>query len=59
MEANLNVLLWFVGQIIVGAAIWGGIRVDIKNIHQRMTDLKDVADEAHKRIDRILEERRK
>ena len=54
MDAN-TVLMWLVGQIIAGAAIWGGIRVDIRNIHARMNDIKNIADEAHKRIDRMLE----
>ena len=51
-----NVMLFLVGQLITSAAIWGAIRADIKAMHQRMDDVKKVADEAHQRIDRHIEQ---
>ena len=51
---NLDIALWFAGQLIVGAAIWGGIRVDIKNMHKRIDVLHESNHDAHKRIDSIL-----
>lgn len=55
---NLDVLLWFAGQLIIGAAIWGGIRADIKNIHLRIDSSSQRAESAHTRIDRLLEAKR-
>lgn len=53
-----ELLIWVIGQIVVGAAIYGGIRADIKSIHKDIDHLdKSVAD-AHNRINRILEQRR-
>jgi len=50
-----TVLLFIIGQTITAAAIWGGIRVDIRAMHTRMNDIKRAADEAHSRMDRHLE----
>ena len=51
-----NTLLFILGQIVTGAAIWGGIRVDIRAMHTRMDDIKKAADDAHSRMDRHLEQ---
>ena len=37
-------LQWIIGQLIVAAAIWGAIRADIKNIHERMRRLEERID---------------
>lgn len=50
-----DIWMWIAGQFIVGAAIWGGIRADIRAMHTRIEDAKKIADEAHSRIDRLLE----
>ncbi len=50
-----NALLFILGQVVTGAAIWGGIRVDIRAMHTRMDDIKKAADDAHARMDRHLE----
>lgn len=47
-------MLWFAGQLVVGAAIWGGIRMDIKNLHKRVDCVDEGNHNAHKRIDDIL-----
>lgn len=52
-----NILMWIAGQLIAGAAIYGGIRADIRAMHARIEDAKRSADEAHSRIDRLLERR--
>ena len=57
--------LFIIGQLVTGAAIWGGIRVDLKNMHLRLVEYHDdmvrtqsehKADiqRAHRRIDDIL-----
>jgi hypothetical protein len=50
-----DVWMWIAGQLVAGAAIWGGIRADIRSMHARIEDAKRAVDEAHSRIDRILE----
>jgi hypothetical protein len=41
---------------IIGAgAVYGGIRADIKNIHERINDTSASAGRAHDRIDRHVE----
>ena len=50
-----NVLLFALGQLITGAAVWGAIRADIKNMHERIDRVQADAKEAHKRIDRHIE----
>ena len=54
-----NVLLFILGQVITGAAIWGGIRVDIRSMHSRLERVEKSSDEAHQRIDRHLEQQAK
>ena len=51
-----SILLFLLGQVITGAAIWGAIRADIRNMHLRMDDIKRAADTAHARMDRHLEQ---
>ena len=52
-----QIFLWLAGQVIVGAAIWGGIRADIRGMHFRMEHAEKSMQEAHQRIDKILERR--
>lgn len=51
-----SILLFLLGQIITGAAVWGAIRADIRNMHARIDDVKRATDTAHARIDRHLEQ---
>ncbi len=48
-------LLWLGGQLIVAAAIWGGIRADIRSIHSRIDHIEKSANDAHARLDNHLE----
>lgn len=49
-----SVVMFIIGQLITGAAIWGGIRSDIKALHEKAATAKDAADKAHERIDTLL-----
>ena len=40
--------------LFLAGAVYGGIRADLKGIHQRVTDCAEAAKEAHKRIDVLL-----
>lgn len=48
---ELELIMWLGGQLIVAAAIWGGIRSDIKNMHVTIEALKKSVHDAHKRLD--------
>lgn len=50
-----NILLFLFGQLVTAAAIWGGIRVEIRNLHAKIDGVQKGVDEAHQRIDRHLE----
>ena len=63
-----TLLMWAAGQLVVAGAIWGGIKSDIRAIHmeirtkheasmQRHAATESSANEAHARIDRLLERR--
>jgi len=54
MELN-NLLLFILGQLIAGAAIWGAIRADLRNIHFRIDRMERVQDTDRSRLDRHLE----
>ena len=56
MNAGLEIVTFIIGQIVVAAAIWGSIRSDIKNIHERMNELKRSIDQAHSRLDHHIEQ---
>lgn len=53
MDSNL--IAWIVGQIVVAAAIWGGIRADIRSIHSRVERVEKTASDAHERLDRHID----
>lgn len=52
--------LWqIVLALVTGGAIYGGIRADIRSIHSKIDGAQDDADEAHRRLDRHLEDGRR
>lgn len=55
--SDINIWQWVAGQLIAAAAIWGGIRADIKAMHARLEHAEKSVSEAHNRIDRLLEQR--
>ncbi len=46
-----EIALFIIGQLVTGAAIWGGIRTDIKNMHALIGEYRSDVVRAHKRID--------
>lgn len=52
-----EILVWVAGQFITAAAIWGGIRADIKNLHSRVDGVEIAVRNAHIRLDNHLERR--
>lgn len=57
MVLDASIITWLIGHLIVGAAIYGGIRADIRGLHQRQEHTEKSVTEAHVRIDRVLERR--
>lgn len=55
MPVGQELITWLVGQIVVGAAIWGGIRADMRGMLARVEAAQKSADAAHERLDRHLE----
>lgn len=49
-----EIALFIIGQLVTGAAIWGGIRVDLKSMHARLDEYHVDVQHAHRRIDDIL-----
>lgn len=48
-------LIWQIAlAILTAGAVYGGIRSDLKAIHERISSASKDADEAHRRIDTIL-----
>lgn len=48
-------LIWQIASaILMAGAVYGGIRSDLKAIHERISSAAKDADEAHRRIDTIL-----
>ena len=48
------ILLWFAGQLIVAAAVWGAIRQDIKGIHKSVGILFDAQKAVTERMDNLM-----
>ncbi len=46
------------GMIVAAGVSYGAIKSDLKNLHEKIKDVKDTADEAHSRIDKMLMRRR-
>ncbi len=51
-------LLNALGMFVAAGVSYGAIKNDLKNIHEKVQDLKQSNDIAHKRIDTILYNRR-
>ena len=50
-----TIIVFIIGQLFVAVGIWSGIKADIKNIHNEIAEAKKRADDAHSRIDNVLE----
>lgn len=51
---SLTVFLPLVSSLLAAGALYGAVRQDLKNIHERIGDLGDSLDNAHRRIDAVL-----
>ena len=40
--------------LFLAGAVYGGIRADLRHLHERIAQLQQTADAAHKRIDSLL-----
>ena len=56
MTLPAELILPVVTALASAGAIYGGIRNDLKSIHVKIQAVKDDADEAHRRLDRHLEQ---
>lgn len=56
LNLSNELVLPLVSALASAAAVWGGIRTDIKHIHAKLETVKRDADEAHERLDRHLEQ---
>jgi hypothetical protein len=54
LEEYGTLITWAISQVVVSAGVWGAIRADIRNIHERIGRAEVSNSEAHNRIDRIL-----
>ena len=52
METDLLLILG--SQVLVAAAVFGGIRADLKNMHEKIKAIDGDVTNAHQRIDKIL-----
>lgn len=58
MQFDGGLILQTVAMLIAAGAIYGGIRSDIKSIHEHLRRIEGAAKAAHKRIDRCVHGRR-
>jgi hypothetical protein len=52
MEMDLFILIG--SQVLVAAAVFGGIRADLRNMHEKIKNIDGDVTNAHNRIDGIL-----
>lgn len=45
--------------LVAAGAVYGGIRADIKAMHERISAAQRAANEAHRRLDTIIDRRAK
>jgi hypothetical protein len=48
-----DVIIFILGQLVVGAAIWGSIRTDIRHMHDKIKDIDRRFTRHEERIDSI------
>ena len=57
MSEWASIILQILTLLCVAAAIYGGIRSDLKHLHTSVDEAKRSASRAHERIDSIIERR--
>jgi hypothetical protein len=55
----IEILLAIVSQVFAAGAVYGAIRGDIQHLHAGVAEAKQKADQAHKRIDHVLMDKRR
>lgn len=55
MNIALDLLIALVAQILTAAGVYAAIRADLARAIERATHAQQAADQAHKRIDSLLE----
>ena len=58
MSISINMLIELMGMFLAAGAVYGGIRIDLKNMHAKLDEISLSANDAHKRIDEFLLHRR-
>lgn len=54
MNLTAEIVVQIVSYVAVAGAIYGGIRADLKAMHQRLDRVSASADKAHSRLDTLL-----
>ena len=54
MHMETDLLLILGSQVLVAAAVFGGIRADLRNMHNQIRNIDGDVTNAHNRIDGIL-----
>ena len=54
MHMETDLLLILGSQVLVAAAVFGGIRADLRNMHNQIKNIDGDVTNAHNRIDGIL-----
>lgn len=48
-------LIYVLGNVFAAGAVYGGVRGDLKALRFGLEDVKEAANDAHKRIDNLLQ----
>lgn len=54
MDPTMQLVVFFTGQLVIAASIWGAVRADIRNIHDKIALNSESIKYAHARIDSII-----
>lgn len=49
-----QLLLTIAGQLVAAGAVYGGIRADLRNHHERLQRVEEETERAHSRMDQLL-----
>jgi hypothetical protein len=58
MTFSTELVIQFAAMLIGAGAVYGGIRADIRAMHERIDAVRNLADMAHQRITDHLEKRK-
>ncbi len=49
-----QLLVTLASQLLAAGAVYGGIRADLRHIHERIESVKEEVERAHARMDQLL-----